>query len=94
MAVTTTDYEIAPEDGWVEVAGAPTYALVKPDHKFPYAVAISDGAAPAASLRGAVYDNGEPFSISLAAEGGELYVRVTRKPVDRPLRFAVITNGT
>lgn len=94
MAIETTDYYISPTDGWVEVATAPTYVFIKPTEGFAYRVAITDAAPPVDNLRGAVINDGQPFEFQIATEDGDVYVRVDRKPEQRPLHFGVITDGT
>lgn len=91
MTITTTDFEIDPADGWTLVATSPAYVLVAPTHRYPYFVAVA-ASEPPRSLRGAVFAEGENFEANGVADAGNVYVRVERKPTDRPLRFAVITS--
>lgn len=91
MTITTTDFEIDPADGWTLVATSPAYVLVAPTHRYPYFVAVA-ASEPPRSLRGAVFAEGENYEANGVADAGNVYVRVERKPTDRPLRFAVITS--
>lgn len=47
MAFETVDFELRPEDGWVQIANDPTYLFIKPNIFHPWRLAITASGAPA-----------------------------------------------
>ena len=97
MATTTTDVAIRPEDGWVLVATAPLYCLIKPNSFSPWYVAIA-AATPAATFQGLSF--GKDTSVQRAnfelpvATLENVYIRVKeplgREPATQKAGFGVI----
>lgn len=101
MAVSTVDFNIRPEDGWVLVATNPTYLNVRPDDFAPWWVAVTAGGAPALGLTGQQFGRGggdnsrQPFILPDGITG-EVYIRIQDpaavQPVNQTTHFGVIAN--
>lgn len=102
MAVSTVDFNIRPEDGWVLVATNPTYLNVRPSNFSPWWVAVTAGGVPASGVVGQQYGRGgeatrEPFVLPDGITG-EVYIRIQDpaavQPVNQTTHFGVIVNVT
>lgn len=98
MAVSTVDFNIRPEDGWVLVATNPTYLNVRPDNFQPWWVAVTAAGTPADSLTGQQFGRGgeamrEPLILPDGITG-LVYIRVkdpaAARPINQKTHFGVI----
>lgn len=101
MAVSTVDFNIRPEDGWVLVATNPTYLNVRPDDFAPWWVAVTAAGAPSLALIGQQFGRGgeavrEAFILPDGITG-EVYIRIADpiavQPVNQKRHFGVIVDA-
>lgn len=92
MALETVDFNVRPEDGWVQIAQNTDYLLIRPvDHR-PYWIAVVNGGVPAQELEGLKYGRGgealrQDFLLPTAITG-TVFLRIKEPPNSSPASHA------